>query len=66
MKTYKGNADIARRVRNLGTECGRVVSFTTWLASRRERGTGDPLEKRLGGYQSQPGFSKGKVVPVLN
>jgi hypothetical protein len=60
MKTYGGSGRIAPRNLNLGTRWRGVVSFTPPLLYPQRKNRRYPLDKRLGGPQSQFGRGGGR------
>jgi hypothetical protein len=53
MKAYWGSEGIAPRILDLGTRWAWVVSFTPQLLYPQEKSPRYPLDRRLGGAQSQ-------------
>jgi hypothetical protein len=66
MKTYWESGSIASHILNLGTRWRWVVSFMPWILYPQGKSPQSPLNRRLGGLQSQSGCSgKEKKNPII-
>jgi len=67
MKAYWGSRGTAPRIRDLGIRWMWVVSFKYWPLYRQRRSPCYPLERRLGGPQSQSvgGGEEKTLQPLL-